>query len=128
MTPSTVSEWHRGESLPSFDKLDAIAAVLGVTVSDVFHDETQPVSLQKGTVLNGAAAALSRPQIQLHDAIAEVARLAFADLSPSARAELVISQFFPETLERTSSREPRHGSGDRPLDLRAPRARRSRSA
>jgi ribosome-binding protein aMBF1 (putative translation factor) len=44
-TPTTISRWRKGLKEPSFDDTDAIAKALGIPVTRLFQDPTEPDSI-----------------------------------------------------------------------------------
>lgn len=44
LNQKAVSQWEKGETMPSADKLPALARILGCTIDDLFQDEQNAAS------------------------------------------------------------------------------------
>jgi len=114
--PSTVSEWQSGKYFPALDKLDAIAAVMNVPVSDLFvplgaaPSRTTPllVSSVKGSVHDAAHASKARGPAE-ESTFQHIARLAIEQLDENARVRIFVD-CLPGVARRVGRQSSRRSS------------------
>jgi transcriptional regulator with XRE-family HTH domain len=131
--PSTVSGWIAGKFPPCFDKLDAIAAVRGLTLAEFFLPPGQaasPPTTRKGRRHDSPAAAQSRRSLivkqALQKAFIEIALNATEHLDAPSRAQVFAG--IVSTLDRNTRSQSGPRGIHRSSDSDPARQRRKRSA
>jgi transcriptional regulator with XRE-family HTH domain len=132
--PSTVSDWQHKRCLPSFDKLDAIASVFGMTVGELFMASQEEssgravplvVSSAKGTVRDAATS--SQTRALEHLSLRHIARFVLEQLDEAARLELFVD-FTTTGVDRNPRRESRRRPATAPNISRRPHEDRGKTA
>jgi transcriptional regulator with XRE-family HTH domain len=132
--PSTVSDWQHKRCLPSFDKLDAIASVFGMTVGELFMASQEEssgravplvVSSAKGTVRDAATS--SQTRALEHLSLRHIARFVLEQLDEAARLELFVD-FTTTGVDRNLRRESGRRTATGPNISRRPHEDRGKTA